>query len=73
MVEKEVDLERGEVNVKWGWKEGNVRVKIKEDGEGLRKEIIERIGEKYMKRREKKRNGGGIGIGMLIEKKILES
>src|SRR5690606_15412726 len=59
LLENAVDFARSTVTIKWWWNAETVRISIIDDGPGFPAEIIDRIGEPYMSRRQVGSSGGG--------------
>ena len=59
-----------------GWTDGEIRVEINDDGPGFAPEIMDRIGEPYVRSRRRRRMYGGettgLGLGFFIAKTLLE-
>jgi two-component system sensor histidine kinase RegB len=73
LVENAVDFARNAVTIKWWWDAETVGISITDDGPGFPAEIIDRIGEPYMSRRNPgTSSGGGLGLGLFIAKTLLE-
>jgi two-component system sensor histidine kinase RegB len=72
LVENAVDFARQTVTVRWRWNAGIVSLEIEDDGPGYPVEVIDRIGEPYMSRRQEASAGGGLGLGLFIAKTLLE-
>ncbi|WP_309086336.1 ActS/PrrB/RegB family redox-sensitive histidine kinase [Chelativorans sp.] len=73
LVENAVDFARKTVSIRWWWDAETVRISITDDGPGFPAEIIDRIGEPYMSRRQPgTSSGGGLGLGLFIAKTLLE-
>ena len=72
LIENAVDFAKAETQVIWGWDENSVRIIIRDDGKGFSVDMLDRIGEPYMSRRNDERNGGGLGLGLFIAKTLLE-
>jgi len=73
LLENAVDFARSTVTIKWWWNAETVRISIIDDGPGFPAEIIDRIGEPYMSRRQVgSSGGGGLGLGLFIAKTLLE-
>ncbi|MFB2553034.1 ActS/PrrB/RegB family redox-sensitive histidine kinase [Ensifer soli] len=49
-----------------------VSVTIEDDGDGFAPDILARIGEPYVTRRQKEDSAGGLGLGLFIAKTLLE-
>ena len=72
LIENAVDFARSAVTVRWRWSEEAVAIEIIDDGPGYPAEIIDRIGEPYMSKRQADAGGGGLGLGLFIAKTLLE-
>ncbi|MDM7849798.1 ActS/PrrB/RegB family redox-sensitive histidine kinase [Pseudochrobactrum kiredjianiae] len=72
LIENAVDFAKTETQVIWGWDDQSVRITIRDDGKGFSTDMLDRIGEPYMSRRNDERNGGGLGLGLFIAKTLLE-
>lgn len=76
LVENAVDFasQRVEINVRWD--EHDITVMISDDGPGFAPEIMNRIGEPYIRSRRRRRMYGGettgLGLGFFIAKTLLE-
>jgi two-component system sensor histidine kinase RegB len=47
-------------------------VTIEDDGDGYAPDILSRIGEPYVTRRQRDDTAGGLGLGLFIAKTLLE-
>lgn len=72
LIENAVDFASNEAQVVWGWDEQSVRITIRDDGKGFSADMLDRIGEPYMSRRDEQQHGGGLGLGLFIAKTLLE-
>lgn len=72
LIENAVDFAKTETQVVWGWDEQTVRITIRDDGKGFSPDMLDRIGEPYMSRRDEEQHGGGLGLGLFIAKTLLE-
>ena len=72
LIENAVDFARQTVTVRWRWNDSSVGIEILDDGPGFPVEVIDRIGEPYMSRRQEAGAGGGLGLGLFIAKTLLE-
>ncbi|WP_159588748.1 ActS/PrrB/RegB family redox-sensitive histidine kinase [Chelativorans xinjiangense] len=72
LMENAVDFAREVVSVKWSWDAETVSISITDDGPGFPADIIDRIGEPYMSRRQASSSSGGLGLGLFIAKTLLE-
>jgi len=50
----------------------NSIIKIEDDGPGYPKEIVNRLGEPYIKSKSSSKNRTGLGLGIFIGKTLLE-
>lgn len=75
IVENAVDFATNAVTVAAHWDEGDVEITVTDDGPGFAPEVIDRVGEPYVTRRRRAREGdgpGGLGLGFFIAKTLLE-
>jgi two-component system sensor histidine kinase RegB len=77
LLENAVDFAQARVEVTADWSEENIAVTISDDGPGFAPEIIDRIGEPYVRSSKRRRmNAGGettgLGLGFFIAKTLLE-
>lgn len=72
LVENAVDYARQEVTVTVEHDQEKVRITIEDDGEGYSPDILLRIGEPYVTKRQKEDRAGGLGLGLFIAKTLLE-
>jgi two-component system sensor histidine kinase RegB len=52
--------------------EQRVVLTIEDDGEGFAPDILQRIGDPYVTRRNPQAKAGGLGLGLFIAKTLLE-
>jgi two-component system sensor histidine kinase RegB len=76
-LENAVDFAQGRVEVTADWTEDDVAVTISDDGPGFAPEIMDRLGEPYVRSSKRRRmNAGsentGLGLGVFIAKTLLE-
>jgi two-component system sensor histidine kinase RegB len=76
-LENAVDFAQGRVEVTADWTEEGVAVTISDDGPGFAPEIMDRLGEPYVRSSKRRRmNAGsettGLGLGFFIAKTLLE-
>jgi two-component system sensor histidine kinase RegB len=76
-LENAVDFAQGRVEVTADWTDEDVAVTISDDGPGFAPEIMDRLGEPYVRssRRRRLNAGGenvGLGLGFFIAKTLLE-
>ncbi len=72
LLENAVDYARRKVTVTTEHTVERVRVTIEDDGDGFSPDILARIGEPYVTRRQKDDSAGGLGLGLFIAKTLLE-
>ncbi|MQW88612.1 ActS/PrrB/RegB family redox-sensitive histidine kinase [Sinorhizobium saheli] len=72
LLENAVDYARRKVTVTTEHTAERVRVTIEDDGDGFAPDILARIGEPYVTRRQKDDSAGGLGLGLFIAKTLLE-
>lgn len=77
LLENAVDFAQDRVEVTADWTGENVAVTISDDGPGFAPEILDRIGEPYVRSSKRRRLGGdgettGLGLGFFIAKTLLE-
>jgi two-component system sensor histidine kinase RegB len=77
LLENAVDFAHERVEVTADWNSENVAVTISDDGPGFAPEIMDRIGEPYVRSSKRRRmNAGGettgLGLGFFIAKTLLE-
>ena len=72
LVENAVDYAREKVTVRVEHTAETVTIEIEDDGQGYAPEILGRIGEPYVTRRQPDAQAGGLGLGLFIAKTLLE-
>lgn len=76
LVENAVDFARNQVEITAQWDANGVTVNIRDDGPGFAPEIIDRIGNPYVRSRKRRRmyasGETGLGLGFFIAKTLLE-
>jgi two-component system, sensor histidine kinase RegB len=77
LVENAVDFAKERVEVTADWNRDDIAVVISDDGPGFAPEILDRIGEPYVRSSKRRRmNAGGettgLGLGFFIAKTLLE-
>lgn len=72
LLENAVDYARKKVTVTAEHTAERVRVTIEDDGDGFSPDILMRIGEPYVTKRQKDDSAGGLGLGLFIAKTLLE-
>ncbi|NPD20122.1 sensor histidine kinase RegB [Alterinioella nitratireducens] len=78
LVQNAVDFAKSDVWIDGAWGDGQIRLKIVDDGEGYPTDLIGRLGDPFLRRRrsgrEQSRRPGyeGMGLGLFIAKTLLE-
>src|SRR4051812_44100083 len=77
LLENAVDFAQGRVEVNADWSDEEVAVTISDDGPGFAPDVMDRIGEPYVRSSKRRRmNAGsettGLGLGFFIAKTLLE-
>lgn len=72
LIENAVDYAREDVIITVEHTRTRVTVIIEDDGEGYPPDILTRIGEPYVTKRQKDDTAGGLGLGLFIAKTLLE-
>jgi two-component system sensor histidine kinase RegB len=77
ILENAVDFAQGRVEITADWTEEDIAVTISDDGPGFAPEIMDRLGEPYVRSSKRRRmNAGsetvGLGLGFFIAKTLLE-
>lgn len=75
ILENAVDFAQARVEVQADWNDDDVTVTISDDGPGFAPEVMDRIGEPYVRSSKRRRVNGettGLGLGFFIAKTLLE-
>ncbi|MGO7909449.1 ActS/PrrB/RegB family redox-sensitive histidine kinase [Rhizobium leguminosarum] len=72
LIENAVDYAREKVIVTVEHNHDKVLIVIEDDGNGYAPDILTRIGEPYVTKRQKEDTAGGLGLGLFIAKTLLE-
>jgi len=72
LLENAVDYAKSEVTVTVRHTPEKVTVTIEDDGDGYAPDVLSRIGEPYVTKRQKDDSAGGLGLGLFIAKTLLE-
>ncbi len=72
LLENAVDHAREEVTITVGHTPERVTIVIEDDGDGYAADILQRIGDPYVTKRQKDERAGGLGLGLFIAKTLLE-
>jgi two-component system sensor histidine kinase RegB len=77
ILENAVDFARTTVEVNAWWNAETVQIAISDDGPGIAPDVLKRIGEPYLSRRQRTADnqggsGGGLGLGVFIARTLLE-
>ena len=72
LIENAIDYARQKVTVTVVHNAARVVIVIEDDGEGYAPDILLRIGEPYVTKRQTEARAGGLGLGLFIAKTLLE-
>jgi len=72
LLENAVDHAREAVTVTVGHTPDKVTIVIEDDGDGYAADVLQRIGDPYVTKRQKDERAGGLGLGLFIAKTLLE-
>jgi two-component system sensor histidine kinase RegB len=78
LVQNAVDFSNSNVHIDIGWDQTNVYVKICDDGRGFEPQILNRIGDPFVRSRKRSKRISdrpgydGMGLGLFIAKTLLE-
>lgn len=72
IVENAVDFAQSTVTLDGAWTDKTITLTISDDGPGFSPDMIHRLGEPYVTKREGAQTGGGLGLGFFIAKTLLE-
>ena len=74
LVQNAVDFARANVWIDVFWDDSDITIRIIDDGEGFSANVINRIGDPFVRRRRRKQRPGyeGMGLGLFIAKTLLE-
>jgi two-component system sensor histidine kinase RegB len=72
LIENAVDFAKSRVTITVMHNEQRVTITIEDDGEGFAPDILQRIGDPYVTRRNPQAKAGGLGLGLFIAKTLLE-
>ena len=77
LIENALDFAESTIVILANWNEHEVRVVIRDDGPGFKRDILSRLGDPYVTTRKlqkgsvKERTRGGLGLGLFIAKTLL--
>ena len=78
LIQNAVDFSHSEVTIEITWSDGQIDIRISDDGRGFPQSVIGRIGDPYVRRRRMTEDGArrpgyeGMGLGLFIAKTLLE-
>ena len=78
LIQNAVDFAQSEVRIDVGWSEAEIFVTISDDGSGFAPQVINRIGDPFMRRKKHDAQSSarpgydGMGLGLFIAKTLLE-
>ena len=78
LIQNAVDFAQSEVRIDVGWSEAEIFVTISDDGSGFAPQVINRIGDPFMRRKKRDAQSSarpgydGMGLGLFIAKTLLE-
>ncbi|WP_432346134.1 ActS/PrrB/RegB family redox-sensitive histidine kinase [Shinella yambaruensis] len=72
LLENAVDHAREEVTITVSHTAERVTIVIEDDGDGYAADILQRIGDPYVTKRQRDERAGGLGLGLFIAKTLLE-
>lgn len=73
LVENAVDFATSRVTVRAAWDAARLTIAIVDDGPGFPDDVLDRIGDPFVSRRQAEgERGGGLGLGIFIAKTLLE-
>lgn len=72
LLENAVDHAREAVTVTVNHTPDKVTIVIEDDGDGYAADVLQRIGDPYVTKRQKDERAGGLGLGLFIAKTLLE-
>ncbi len=72
LIENAVDFAETLVRITATWTEEWLTVVISDDGPGFADDVLDRIGDPFVSRRDEGQRGGGMGLGIFIAKTLLE-
>jgi len=72
LIENAVDYAKSRVSFEAHWDDRLITVTISDDGKGYSEELMPRIGEPYVTRKNPQDRRGGLGLGLFIAKTLLE-
>ncbi|PWJ22231.1 sensor histidine kinase RegB [Jannaschia seohaensis] len=72
MIQNAVDFARERVWVDVRWSAEDVVIRVIDDGYGYPPEVLSRLGDPFLRRRDGRRGYDGMGLGLFISKTLLE-
>jgi two-component system, sensor histidine kinase RegB len=78
LIENAIDFAQSTILILASWTQDEVRIIIRDDGEGFDRDVLSRLGDPYISTRRmsttepNERSHGGLGLGLFIAKTLLE-
>jgi two-component system sensor histidine kinase RegB len=72
MIQNAVDFARNRVWVDVRWSDEDLVIRVIDDGPGYPTEVLSRLGDPFLRRREQRPGYDGMGLGLFISKTLLE-
>lgn len=72
VIQNAVDFAQDTVSIEGRWSETDIRLRIEDDGPGYKPEMLERLGDPFLRARAGRENYDGMGLGLFISKTLLE-
>jgi two-component system sensor histidine kinase RegB len=72
LIQNAVDFAEETISVEGRWSAQEIRIRIEDDGPGYKPEMLERLGDPFVRSRAGRQNYEGMGLGLFISKTLLE-
>ena len=72
MIQNAVDFAREQVWVDVRWSDDDLVIRVIDDGPGYSPEVLARLGDPFLRRRDQRPGYDGMGLGLFIAKTLLE-